>query len=321
MSLNDEILNKAMLFFDSIHNSAGNELVELDNEKDLSSYFYKPFNINLPESRNRFFNLIRNRINIRYFRIDVIIPFLSKSKKTYFLKNEKGKSTTFIFGEIYNGKFWYKPYFSSNGKGIIDNIINQQPNSIRLILKDLNKLLTFSSKCFSVDKEENLWDMMELFLLLITTERFRSDQSNIIAYIEFFKAKRMNDDYIKEIMKKMFDPENPTLKFAQKGGVKSILNMRPETIFQYFIDMINFIEDKDFQFDCSDKSVCNFYEKHLEKLKAIIENRYPCSNNDDESDEQFSIKRVKIWATPIDEKDFQKSVRKSYYQKFSLFHK
>lgn len=313
--------DEAMAFFRYVHESIGNDKYLLDNTYYNPNYFFnKPLNINLPSYQNMFLSLIRNRINIRYFKMDVIIPFLIESRRTYFLVNKKGKNTTFIFGYITNGQFVYNPYFSDNGYGILDKYIDENspfPDFIPSILKDINKLLTFSSKCFSVDDESVLWDMMELYLLLITSERFRSDKSSLYTYIESFKVKNLNsrEEWI-DALYKMFHPVDPTLKFAKVGGVDNILNAPPEDLYQCFMDMINYIEIPYFHSRIEfNEFANNFYLKHLDRLKAIFENRYPEVSSNKKyyrADQRFSIANVKIWATPINKITFLNELYQYY---------
>lgn len=318
-----EIEEEAMAFFKYVHESIGNEECMLDNKFYDPNFFYnKPLNINIPRDKQSFLSLIRNRIDIRCFRFDVIIPFLNERQRTYFLVNGIGKNTTFILGYIVNGKFVYRPYLSKKGYGILDKYVNEDlPFSVYIpsILKDINRLLKFSSKCFSVDNEFIIWDMMELFLLIITSERFRSDKSNLLVYTEFFKFKSFKEknECINALIL-MFKQANPSLKFAQKanmdinnpvGGVKNILNTPPEEMLHYFKDMINYTKTPYLKWEY-DQFAYNFYLKHLDRLKAIFENRYPdgYSNKVD----QFSIRNVEIWATPIDENTFQQELGPYY---------
>ena len=201
-------------------------------------------------------------ISIRNF------PMPKKSYKLQSFPNPKYWITTYIFEHVdIEGKKIGKPYIHiKKGQlcsgcnaigsykcnwGLLNDFLNPQfAYGVNYFAKNVLRIFKISNKPLLVPsikrrnrlEREYIADRsIQVALMILTTERLRSEQALLISYIEFYKLKHAS--YLEKIdhLREMFDPDNPSLKFPKKeGGARAIVETEGTDLCNRFLDMLRY---------------------------------------------------------------------------------
>lgn len=251
---------------------------------------------------------------VKWFRISINIHDLKISGRYYLINDEYRFNTTYkllSWSDEYEA-YVTKPYlFNGNLKGILDNFLETRSPFIEYIpimAKDVIRILkgTVYSKGLIIPKKlkdkkiEFIFNIIELSVMLITTEKLRNKRCNALLYLEFLRLKHFNNiDMARDFLKVLF---TQILLFTKKGGVNIIRSEDSGYFLQCFLDIV------DESLDLPTKNY--IYYKKFEKMKALVKNEktphfnknkeIPLFNVYEESNEYFTIKDVDIIVEPLE---------------------
>lgn len=283
---------------------------------DVSHPIYrKSMNLNLLEDRNFFRSIFFDgNFFIKWFRIIIEIPLTEQRNIFYLISDDK-----YRFNTTYKLLSWsdkYKAYVNrpyikktyNNGiSGILDAFLrtsNDFSNYIPLMAKNVNRIIKGTAYSKGLITPYNtelptinfLMKIIELSVLLITSEKLRNDISNVVSYLGFLRLKYFNDkSQAVQFLKELF---TDLLIFSQKGGVKKMRDQDPEYFLDFFLDIVEPSEDLETR--------NHIYSKKFEKMKAIVRNeetpRFNCEKNNESLQ---NIKNIKILVQPLNHLDVE----------------
>lgn len=258
------------------------------------------FNLFSPNDRRELRELIRSGVYLNNMKIIVGIIIDGKyEERIFYLHNFKGYNTKYIFYCIFNGGAskickHYRSESSCNNNPVYnydDTILDKflDPNSpfsecIPHLARLVIRLLKFSEKgLFKYYRNEQnpglekyvnnelIWAAIEIYLMIITTERFRSELSILQTYIELYKLKHATSNAMaRDMLDALFDKYDSILKFACTGGCDNIYSTNSTFFFKSFLSMLDYAPIPSY-FKNSSEIRYKFYRRKYEKLIAINE--------------------------------------------------
>lgn len=298
------VLNEAYNLFYDVNISNNKTFYLFNKQIDPNWYNGRNFIISIPEERHELNNLIGQGVYLNNFRINAELKFGRYSGiKEFELNNTQGKNTTYNFYCITNeNEKLMKPYrsepnnnndtdFNHDGT-VLDKFLNEYSplsNAIQILARNVMRLLKFSKKgicyiynfgCgFMMNRDYSIkliWSSIELYLMIITTERFRSEFSPLISYIELYKIKHAPNKYLAiNWLDVFFHKYCSTSLFASKNGVRIIHNTDHHYFYSRFLDMFHYVQFINPYDYCSPTINYKFYKRKLEKLLAIRYDQIP----------------------------------------------
>lgn len=272
-------------------------------------------NLNLLEDRNFFRSIFfDSNIYIKWFRISIEIP-LTEQRKIFYLTSDVYRfNTTYKLlswsnkYKAYVNKPYIKKSYENEISGILDaflQIRNDFSNYIPLMARNVNRILKGTAYSKGLITPYNtelptinfLMKIIELSVLLITTEKLRNDISNVVSYLGFLRLKYISDKYrAVQFLKQLF---TDLLIFSQKGGVKKMSNKDPEYFLNFFLDIVKPSVNLEIR--------NHIYSEKFEKMKAIVSNEEtPRINNYENNNESLqNIKNIKILVQPLNHLDVE----------------
>lgn len=230
---------------------------------------------------------IRSGNLIKTFKITVKINFPNDIQNSVFYLVNKKQNDKYLY---YNTMYFLKRQFPNDdlnylkkdisGKikpGFLDDFLdprNELSNYIHIFAKNTIRILknTVKNKGLVMIPEnldlskELIWKSVILGILLLTTERFRSDLTTILTYVEFNKLKKINDKYQSMMrLEQLFDRENALLIFPCDRGAYKIRNTEISVIKKHIMSLADV--------NLPIQAKYELLNKKFEKMKAILENR------------------------------------------------
>ena len=241
------------------------------NKEIDDSYYYKNYDLMIPKKREDLLSLIKEGYFIRKFIINVEIKDFGLAKQFY-LCNKHHTDTQYLLNEQGISP---KSYYNETNSSLLNDFFDETStlsNYIHYFAVNVLRLLKSSKKGYLLTQNKDIneriiWISIEFFLLIITTERFRSNKPLLLIYIEFYKLKHMDNKDKKQLMEKfkqLFNQEDSILKFVEKNGVQKIKQTNYEYVFELFKDMINYTGH-------TNNHQNEFYQRKFEKLKALFD--------------------------------------------------
>lgn len=272
-------------------NASNNSTFFLKNDQiDPNWYNGNSFDMSKPEEKQILTDLIDCGVYLNNMKINVELIF---GRKLYELENHDGKNISYKFYCIINKyQKLLKPYRSEqyqnfdHERTVLDKFLNPNSpfsNCISILARNVMRLLKFSQKGIcdfhnfgyglmmnNFINEELIWSSIELFLMIITTERFRSGISPLQTYIELYKIKHAhNNEEARVLLDLCFLKENSRLVFSSKGGVGKIHDVDLSHIYQCFLDMFNYAPFYGDWYKYNPIIIYKFYRRKFDKLNAI----------------------------------------------------
>lgn len=293
------------------------------------------------DERKYLLNHIRSSNMIKLFEINVRINFPDETQERVFqlVHNTKKEGKYYFYNTLYllydqefneNLNYLGKMYEYDSGKiffkpGFLDDFLeprNELSNFIQIFAKNTIRILknTVKNKGLIMIPEKLelskklIWKSIFLGILLLTTERFRSDLTTILTYIEFYKLKKINNkDQSMICLKHLFDRDNALLIFPCDDGTNKILNTKISVIKKYIMSLVD--DNLPFQ------AKYELLNKKFEKMKAILENKPMPSFNKhqmigkDIVNQIFITIQIKKWCDEEDKLNSEIDINK---EKFKL---
>lgn len=286
-------LSEAKEFFEKVHKTK-NSKFKLDNKKiDPNDYNGRIFNLLIPEERHELIDLIDKGVYLNNIYINVVLTINGYCfKRVYKLENNEGENTKYIFYCIideYNrlAKSYRSVIGYDHKRTVLDKFLDPRSpfsNCIPILVRKAMRLLKFSSKGiydfynFSYNPKLNnylnmelIWSSIELYLMIITTERYRSGISPLMFYNGMYAIK--HEPIIEKqrfLLDMCFAKYDSSLIFTSKDGVFNIHNTDPEVFYESFKGMIEYAPFNRYQKNSSIIKY-KFYRRKLLKLKALCD--------------------------------------------------